>query len=71
MEFLQKIGSYIDAFRPCKQTVAVIEENVEATRELNSSITRLTETLVGSPGPVHRSTDESGDESWRNRRTLK
>jgi hypothetical protein len=71
MEFLQKMGFYIDAFRPCKQTVSVIEENVEATKKLNTSIIRLTETLIGSPGPIHRSTDESGDESWKNRRSIK
>ena len=59
----------LDGFRPCKQAVKVMEENLEATRDLNKSIAQLTEVLVGGSGPEKRAGDPEGDTSWHKRRS--
>lgn len=71
MQALRKAARYLDGLRPCRQTMAVIEQNAEATRELSGSISRLTETLTGDRIVRRRATDREGDESWRRRSTLR
>lgn len=70
MQALRKAARYLDGMRPCKQTLAVIEENAEATRELSGSISRLTETLTDYRPQKRRATDREDDESWRQRSSV-
>jgi hypothetical protein len=57
--------NYLESMRPCKQAIAAIEINVEVTRELNESLTRLNESLSDYRIPQRRSTDRDNNHQQR------
>jgi hypothetical protein len=65
-----KLKDMIDGFRPCKRSLHAIEQNVEVTKELSSSISQLHQTLTGERYVHFRSTDQEGDDGWKNRRHI-